>query len=319
MQRGWLVNDCLTCIPGTCTFWHMLLEKIPNLQDMTGGYTPFNSLAKAIETQFHSSNPDSRPTYIIRNATFFRPLKLPVRQISLLQDATPVYRKTQAAVIRSSDRVVVNTAYVASLYKDILPEEKTVVIPLGTDIDLFRPLPGMKKFERPTVLFVGAANVNPKGWDRMEAVMQDERLVDFDFCLVMKAPYTPPKHLETRISVHVKIQQDDIVRLASKCHLGICTSRQETQHLGGIEMMACSLPMVAPPIGIYWDLDKAKCSTWGRLAYPPTPNIFVETLLGVYQERESFNPRQAVLEWGLDKESCFHSWRTLLMELGLGS
>ena len=28
MKTGWLVNDTLTCIPGTKTIWHDLLENI---------------------------------------------------------------------------------------------------------------------------------------------------------------------------------------------------------------------------------------------------------------------------------------------------
>ena len=39
IPKGWLVNDCLTCIPGTKTFWHDLLEWIPTLEDKTDFHT----------------------------------------------------------------------------------------------------------------------------------------------------------------------------------------------------------------------------------------------------------------------------------------
>ena len=82
MSIGWLVNDCLTCIPGTKTFWHDLLEWIPGLVDKTNGYTAFNVLPGRIEQEAAKEMPD----YIVRNATFFRKLNLPCKQISLLQD-----------------------------------------------------------------------------------------------------------------------------------------------------------------------------------------------------------------------------------------
>ena len=44
MKVGWLINDCLTTIPGTKTFWHDLLDWIPNLEDKTLGYTSFLTL-----------------------------------------------------------------------------------------------------------------------------------------------------------------------------------------------------------------------------------------------------------------------------------
>ena len=45
MNSGWLVNDTLTCIPGTITFWHNLLEWFPELLDKTNGYTNYINLA----------------------------------------------------------------------------------------------------------------------------------------------------------------------------------------------------------------------------------------------------------------------------------
>jgi len=77
---GWLVNDCLTCIPGTRTFWHDLMDWFPKLQDKTGGYTDYSVLADTIE-----SIPE-KPAYIIRNGTYFRKLNIDVPTFCLIQD-----------------------------------------------------------------------------------------------------------------------------------------------------------------------------------------------------------------------------------------
>ena len=104
---GWLVNDMLTCIPGTKTFWHDLLESIPNLIDKTNGYTDYNTLATNIENQLKNETPH----YIIRNASYFRQIQTKVPTISLLQDITQNH-----AVCYSSDIVVANSLYTASHY-----------------------------------------------------------------------------------------------------------------------------------------------------------------------------------------------------------
>jgi len=47
---GWLVNDQLTAIANTRTFWHDLLDWFPNLQDKCNGYTNYSVLADNIES-----------------------------------------------------------------------------------------------------------------------------------------------------------------------------------------------------------------------------------------------------------------------------
>ena len=80
-MRGYLVNDTLAVIPGTHTFWNDLLDWFPWLEDQTGGYTPYSQLVLRI-----CSLPRPWPDLIIRNATFFGPIPLPVPQIAILQD-----------------------------------------------------------------------------------------------------------------------------------------------------------------------------------------------------------------------------------------
>ena len=76
-MKGWLLNDCLTCIPGTLTIWHNLLEWLDGLEDKTNGYTDFGQLSSIIEQQLSVAKPD----YIIRNATYFRRINTNIKTI----------------------------------------------------------------------------------------------------------------------------------------------------------------------------------------------------------------------------------------------
>ena len=107
---GWLVNDTLTCIPGTKTFWHFLLDMISDLQDKTNGYTSFDQLANNIENNLNQT----KPKYIIRNATYFRKLNTDTYTISILQDnhsKTEHILNEQKDVLNNSNLVIVNSNY----------------------------------------------------------------------------------------------------------------------------------------------------------------------------------------------------------------
>ena len=93
-KRGWLVNDTLTCIPGTTTLWHQLLEWLPNLEDKTNGYTDYSILPNVIESL------PNKPDYIIRNGSYFRKLNIDVPTITLIQDVQN--NPMQTEVINSS-------------------------------------------------------------------------------------------------------------------------------------------------------------------------------------------------------------------------
>ena len=92
-----LVNDCLTTIPGTRTFWHDLQDWF--YMKFIGG--PYEHLAGI-------ASPDLDATLIIRNATYFGPISTKVPQISLLQDIITEgpLRKMQDDVIGDHGKVV---------------------------------------------------------------------------------------------------------------------------------------------------------------------------------------------------------------------
>ena len=173
MKRGWLVNDTLTCIPNTKTFWHYLLEWLPDLTDKCNGHTPFNVLPNNIERDYVLDKPD----YIIRNATYFRALNIPTKTISLLQDLAPA-NQMQIDVCNKSDIVVYNSPYTQSHYKDIITA-KSVMIPLGVDFNKFIPLDETFNDELDilpnSILFIGADNISPKGFDIMSEIINNTK------------------------------------------------------------------------------------------------------------------------------------------------
>ena len=118
-KKGWLINDCLTCIPNTRTFWHDLLEWFPNLEDKCNGYTDYSVLASRIE-----STPD-RPDYIIRNGSYFRKLNIDVPTFCLIQDT--MNDSMQTEVINSSTCVVFASSETYNLYKDRINEIASVI------------------------------------------------------------------------------------------------------------------------------------------------------------------------------------------------
>ena len=129
---GWLVNDTLTCIPNTKTFWHDLLEWFPNLQDKCNGYTDFSVLAEKIESI------KDRPDYIIRNGTYFRKLNIDVPTFCLIQDTynDPV----QTEVINTSTCVVFASKQTYNIYKDRINPKNVRIIEQSSDFDFFKPI-----------------------------------------------------------------------------------------------------------------------------------------------------------------------------------
>lgn len=298
-MSGWLVNDCLTCIPGTRTFWHDLLEWLPDLQDKCNGYTPYAQLPDRIESEV---NVEGTPDYIIRNCTFFRHMNINTKTISLIQD---VYegsqRSQQLSVANSSDVVVFNSPYTASLYKDQI-NTRTEIIPLGTNFELFKPKEASKDLGilPNSILFVGAQNNYPKGFDTLMQLVNES---NHNFCLVMKDDFSIN---HPRIKVFNRVSHDVLVEIYNSCSMIVCTSRMETLHLGGIEAMACDLPVAGTNVGIYHDIPDGK---WGkRLAS-------VNTLDEIMSSLDSFSPRNYALSQKLDTKACKESWQKLIKSL----
>jgi len=301
-MKGWLVNNCLTCIPGVETFWHDLLEWFPNLEAKTIGKTnTFAGLAEFVENE---AKIKGIPDYIIRNATFFRPLNLKTKTICYLQDCyTGAKYEEQLKVCNTSDLVVCNSPYIHSKYVNEI-DVKTEVIPIGTDFDFFMPFPDKQMLRsklsilEDSILFIGSTN-KVKGFDKILKLINE---TDYNFCLVMKDNFTIN---HPRVKVFNKVNHSKLLEIINSCKMLVCSSNTETLHLAGVEAAACGLPIVATNVGIYYDW---KDGPWGRKVV----NNFIEKIKEVFVNYDSFNSRNYFLERGLDKTTCKERWLKLI-------
>ena len=305
MKKGWLVNDTLTCIPNTKTFWHDLLDWLPGLEDKCGGMTPYNVLPSKIENEFRGG---VQPDYIIRNATYFRPMNIPVKTISLLQDLSP-NNQEQINVCNSSDFVVFNSPYTQAHYTGKI-SSKTVMIPLGVDFNKFKPLgqdfSGELGILPNSILFIGSATHTPKGFDIMMNIIEN---TNYNFCLVMKDGFSIDN---PRVKVFNRIGHDVLVKVMNSCDMLVCTSRVETLHLAGVEAAASGLPLVTSNVGIYYGLPNGD---WRRNTNSFEYQDFIKEIDYVKSNLNGFKPREFFLEMGLDTETCKNKWVDLVKNI----
>jgi glycosyltransferase involved in cell wall biosynthesis len=304
MSKGWLVNDTLTCIPGTKTLWHDLLEGIEGLEDKTFGHTSFSMLADKIENE---AKKNGKPDYIIRNATFFRKLMLGCRTISLLQDVYQGSRRAeQISVCNNSSVVVFNSPFIASKYNKEIVSQK-IIIPIGIDFELFKPIPDKENIReelgilKNSVLFVGDSTVTPKGFDLMTDIIRNSSA---NFCLVMKDDY---RISHPRIRVFNKVSHDKLVKIYNSCSMLVCTSRVETLHLAGIEAAACGLPILTTNVGIYFNRIPGK---WGMVS---NPSRMVGNMHNMLSNLHNYDARAYFLNEGLDKKETIKKWSNLVL------
>lgn len=301
MKNGWLINDTLTCIPGTKTFWHDLLENIPGLTDKTNGYTDYANLRQYIESEYYARN--TKPDYLIRNATFFNKINLNVKTISLLQDiCTENLLEMQLSVCNSSNLVVFNSPFTKSKYSQIIKNE-SIVIPLGVDFNLFKPEKNKQnKFNilENSILYVGSSDFKVKGFDKVLSLINDTK---YNFCLVMKDDF---KIENPRVKVFNKINHEDLVQIINSCSMMICTSNIETQHLAGIEAAACNLPIISTNVGVYYNREDGD---WGRKV---KNGNFKESIDFIFKNINDFSPRKYFLREGYDKKDCMKKWNEII-------
>lgn len=255
-----LVNDCLSALPGHRTFWNDLRDWF----DFTFVWSPFDKLVAEADGAAKGAS------LIVRNATYFGPLEASktAPTISLLQDIIQEegpQREMQNEVIDSSKVVVFNSAFTESKYKfidkfvSVEPprfENKARIIPLPVDFSLFEPgnpmgLQQALSLPDGCICWVGAsqgAAGQVKGWDLFLSIVRQNP--DLHFVAVFKD--AAPEYVPPNMRTFVKVSHEDLVKIIGACRVGLCTSRMESQHLSGIEMGACGLPIVAPEVGTYF-------------------------------------------------------------------
>ena len=247
-----LVNDALTQIEGTKTFWHDLQEWF-GLRFIGADYS---MLTDAVDAEMAGISDNYEATsLIIRNASYFGPIKSNVPTISLLQDIFQEgeIRKVQEAVMKSSKAVVFNSEFTRSKYAADFPLPMNSVIPLPVDFTVFEPGNAMglqTAYSLPDgcVCWVGAQS-EIKGWDIFLQVVRQNP--DISFVAIFKDSI--PIQMPPNMRAFHRLPTEELVKVIGACRVGLCTSRMESQHLAGIEMGACGLPMVAPPVGVYYE------------------------------------------------------------------
>lgn len=294
MLIGWLINDKLTCIPGTKTFWHNLLENIDGLENHC--IYPFSILNEVIDIQLSLGEPD----YIIRNASFFYPIKTKAKTISFLQDIYKdgFLRKNQIDVINNSDFVIFNSSFTAHNYIDIMSHDRYDIIPIGTDTDVFYVTSNWNK-NKP-ILYIGDDSINPKGFDKLMSIVNN---CEYNFIFIMKNDFTINHE---RIKVYNKISAKKISEICNQCSMLLCTSAIETLHLAGVEAGLCGLPILATNTGIYYNSP----GEWGLIC--DSVNDFLEGIQYVRSNYLHFNPVKYFLNNGYSKNDCILRWKQII-------
>jgi len=309
-MKGWLVNDCLTCIPGTLTLWHNMLSSIPGLEDRTGGYTNYAILADKIEYEYRTT--EEKPKYIIRNGSYFRKLNIDIPTFCLIQDT--MNNPMQTEVINSCDVVVFPSKFTYNAYKDRINPKRVEIIQNGADFTFFRPMSERYPAVLPnSIIFIGDSSIEKKGFHRVLDIIR--KMPEMNFCLVMKDDTTlakiPLEHRH-RVRIFNKVSALVVRALINSSVCAICTSGNEEEHISGIEIGACNVPMVSRPLSRYLD-DKADIQ-WGVIA--ENDDEFPQKIRYVLQNPQLFSPR----DYYIGKYSTaisMQKWGQLVKDLSL--
>jgi len=292
-MTGWLVNDRLTAIPGVATFWNHLLDGIPGLENRCLGQ--YQGLAEIVEREAAIDKPD----YIIRNAAYFRWLNVTCPVVSFVQDIVEGGLRDELIDACAASRLVVfNSEYTRMMYPELHAADYRV-IPIGTDTSVFRPCEPDPHIPENAILWVGSGH-SVKGFDLACRLASESKR---PWVFVMKDD-TP---VEVGALVLRRIDQPQLARIASACAAGVCTSARETQHLAGIEMGLCGLPLVTTNVGAYHERIQG---AWGK-RHGADWHHDIELVASL--PREGAANYWTVCGFGLDK--CMEEWRETVRSL----
>jgi hypothetical protein len=260
---------------------------------------------------------------IIRNATYLPPFKTSSPTISLLQDIIPdgPMREMQEAVCKSSTAIVCNSHFTASKYENAKgyvggSTEHPHIIPLPVDFSLFTPQNAMgcqQALSLPNgcVCWIGAsqgAAGHVKGFDIFTQIVRLNPDIPFVGVFKDAAPDSVPPNLR----VYTRLSHADLVKVIGACRVGLCTSRTESQHLAGIEMGACGLPIVAPPVGVYWKREGLRGVL---LPENPTPGDYGTTIRAALANPGNLLATREYWRKEFDKPVIKAAWTKLIEEV----
>jgi len=304
MANIWIVNDLLTCIPGTKTFWHMLLE-IDGTIDKTG--TPYSTLVQAIEDD------PGQCDLLIRNGTFFPPIKrTDCKQVALIQDYYG-QDKQQMDVALAADCVVFNSKFTLdAFYYSLDSFKKISMIPIGVNHNLFKPIAQFRKandifsrFKR-TGIFVGDYN-ETKNTRLFEEIAKENTHVDFIY--ISKA--RNQINLSNVRNYPGGVNEQGMVQLYNEADFCIMCSPLETLHLTTVEAALCDTPVIGTNTG--WLADYFRCEMGIRIDGKLTVDKFSHAIARVISS--TYSPREAMLNTPFTWDGCKTSWENLIEEI----
>lgn len=285
-KKGWLVNDCLTCIPNTRTLWHDLLDWFPGLEDKTNGYTNYDILPDVIEKMYNEA--EIKPDYIIRNGSYFRKMNIDIPTFALIQDTQN--NRMQTDVINTVTCIVFSSHETYRIYKNRINPKNWRVIEWASDFNFWKPIEEKHPDILPnSIIFIGDSSYKKKGFHRVLKLI--DIMEDFNFCLIMKDDTTLniiPEKSRNRVKIFNRANSETVRLLMNSSVCGICTSGMEEGHWAGIELGACNIPMVSRPMGRYLD-NIDGIGKWGELA---EDDDFPDVIRKVVANKESYSPRE---------------------------
>jgi hypothetical protein len=295
-----VVNDAITQIPGTRTFWSDLVEWF-GAEFVCAPFQDLPALASSIECDV-----------MIRNGSYWPAITSNAKQVSLIQDIfddSPL-RAMQREAIASSVPIY-NSSFTAEKCGDAGGK----VIPLPVDFRSFEPQNAMgcqQALGLPDgcICWVGATQGpagHVKGYDIFLKIVRMNP--DLHFVGVFKDAI--PDSFPPNLRCFLRLTHEELVKVIGACRVGLCTSRMESQHLAGIEMGACGLKLIVPDTGVYW--KREDLPIW-RVT-DPTPQNYAASIRGVLPE-SSFNEHvRGLWQKEFDRPVIRAQWEKLIAEV----
>lgn len=300
LPKKYIVNDYLTCIPGTKTLWHDLLEIDPAIRELTFDTT----FSKNMDEFRANIKKIIKPKdIVIQNASFIG--YNGGRVISYLQDNYVLMQGKESQnvliqndVLKNSEINVCNSIEVANSYSDY----NFTINPIGTDSDFFV----QKKYgDKKTGLFIGAPTYE-KGWDIFLEIVN--KMDDYNWIAVLKTKninFNIPNNLKIfNIVSHTQLR--DII---DESGFFIHTSRFETQCLSAIECGFMNKPIIIKNIGIFKDW---KFENPGSIILDSKSDSFIGAIKNLEYERDI---RKIMFDAGLSKKQMIDRWKNIFEKI----
>lgn len=192
--------------------------------------------------------------------------------------------KKQKAALSGADLVIAVSRDIANWYK-----VKASVIPIGIDMNIFKPMDKMALREKYNIpldrfvkIYVGSSHL-VKGWDILQKEIKNDQ--NNFYVLVFKDEKLPEMLFEN-VKIFNRVPQTTLAELYNCADVYIGRSRVESLWLTPIEAMFCNVPVDVSREGIFKD--------W----YP-----------------ENKNPREQVFRRGLSREEMIMRWNKVIADL----